>query len=103
LLSDIPKTISTPELRVACPDDIKFKVVEKIAEHFSKTNNVITIDGARINFKNGWGLVRASNTQAMLVLRFEAKTESSLAAIRAEVENKVTETIDSFSSVDSDQ
>jgi phosphomannomutase/phosphoglucomutase len=103
LMADIPKTFSTPELRVACPDNIKFEVVKKIAEHFSKTNNVITIDGARINFKNGWGLVRASNTQAMLVLRFEAKTESSLAAIRAEVENKVTETIDSFSSVDSDQ
>jgi phosphomannomutase/phosphoglucomutase len=102
LLADITKTFSTPELRVACPDDIKFDVVEKIAEHFSKTNNVITIDGARISFENGWGLVRASNTQAMLVLRFEANTKPRLEAIRADVENKVNETIDSFSSVDSE-
>jgi phosphomannomutase/phosphoglucomutase len=97
LLSNIPKTFSTPELRVACRDEIKFKVVEKIAEHFSKTNNVITIDGARINFENGWGLVRASNTQAMLVLRFEASSESELSSIRAIVETEVSKTISKLS------
>jgi phosphomannomutase/phosphoglucomutase len=97
LLTDIPKTFSTPELRVACPEDIKFQVVEKIAKHFSETNEVITIDGARINFENGWGLVRASNTQAMLVLRFEAKSAAELSSIRAIVESAVSTTIENVS------
>jgi phosphomannomutase/phosphoglucomutase len=89
LLADLLPTFSTPELRVPCPDDVKFDVVAKIAEHFAKTNDVITIDGARILFENGWGLVRASNTQAILVLRFEADSEEHLADIRRIVENKV--------------
>jgi phosphomannomutase/phosphoglucomutase len=101
LLSDIPKTFSTPELRVTCPDDMKFEVVKKIAEYFSKTNQVITIDGARINFENGWGLVRASNTQAMLVLRFEAKTENSLHSIRGIVESQVANEIDEQRKIES--
>jgi phosphomannomutase/phosphoglucomutase len=98
LFADIPKTKSTPELRVDCPDDIKFKVVKRIAEHFAATNEVITIDGARIIFENGWGLVRASNTQAILVLRFEADTEDSLARIRETVENEVEKQIASVNS-----
>ncbi len=89
LLADIPKTFSTPELRVACPDETKFDVVARVAEHFAKTHNVITIDGARINFDRGWGLVRASNTQAILVLRFEADSDEALAEIRAQVETLV--------------
>jgi len=89
LLADLPETFSTPELRVDCADEKKFAVVEKIAEEFSKTNEVITIDGARILFENGWGLVRASNTQAILVLRFEADTEENLRLIRKEIENRV--------------
>lgn len=89
LLADVPVTYSTPELRVACPDDVKFDVVRRVAEHFSRTNEVITIDGARINFADGWGLVRASNTQAMLVLRFEARTERELQSIRETVESIV--------------
>jgi len=89
LFDDIPKTFSTPELRVDCPDDVKFDVVKQIAEHFAKTNDVITIDGARINFENGWGLVRASNTQAILVLRFEADSEEALQEIRTLVESEV--------------
>jgi phosphomannomutase / phosphoglucomutase len=93
LLADIPPTFSTPELRVDCPDELKFEVVAKIAEHFATTNEVITIDGARILFENGWGLVRASNTQAILVLRFEADTEENLNAIRSVVEGKVKEVI----------
>ncbi len=91
LFSDIPKTFSTPELRVDCPDDIKFDVVARIAEHFAKTNEVITIDGARIKFENGWGLVRASNTQAILVLRFEAGSKSRLDEIRSIVESKLND------------
>jgi phosphomannomutase / phosphoglucomutase len=93
LLSDIPKTFSTPELRVPCSDDIKFDVTKKIAEHFSKTNKVIDIDGARVVFEDGWGLVRASNTQALLVLRFEALTEDSLKKIRNIVESEVSNSI----------
>lgn len=94
LLSDLPETFSTPELRVDCAEEQKFGVVQKIAEEFSKTNEVITIDGARILFAGGWGLVRASNTQAILVLRFEADSEENLAKIRATVENRVKELID---------
>ena len=93
LLADIPKTFSTPELRVECPDDKKFRVVEKAAQYFARDHEVITIDGARILFEHGWGLVRASNTQAILVLRFEASSEQSLAAIRTEVEGIVSKLI----------
>ncbi len=89
LLSDLPETFSTPELRVDCAEERKFAVVEKIAEEFSRTNQVITIDGARILFENGWGLVRASNTQAILVLRFEADTKENLLAIQEKVESRV--------------
>lgn len=89
LLADLPETFSTPELRVDCADEKKFAVVQKIADEFSKTHNVITIDGARILFENGWGLVRASNTQAILVLRFEADSEENLAKIRETVESRV--------------
>ena len=93
LLSDIPPSFSTPELRVDCPDETKFEVVRKVADHFSMTNKVITIDGARISFEHGWGLVRPSNTQAILVLRFEADSHTHLADIRSRVESKVAETI----------
>ena len=93
LLADLPETFSTPELRVDCSDEIKFAIVQKIAEEFSQTNEVITIDGARILFENGWGLVRASNTQAILVLRFEADSEENLRAIQILVESKVNKLI----------
>lgn len=89
MLADIPKTFSTPELRVDCPDEIKFAVVDRIAKEFAVTNDVITIDGARIGFEKGWGLVRASNTQAILVLRFEADSEQAMQAIRSTVEQRV--------------
>ncbi|MEQ1761646.1 MAG: phosphomannomutase/phosphoglucomutase [Pyrinomonadaceae bacterium] len=89
MFEGIPRTFSTPELRIDCPDEIKFDVVAKIAEHFVQTHKVITIDGARIVFENGWGLVRASNTQAILVLRFEADSPDQLTAIRTEVESVV--------------
>jgi len=89
MFEGIPKTFSTPELRIDCPDDIKVEVVAKVADHFAKTHKVITIDGARIIFDRGWGLVRASNTQAILVLRFEADSPDRLAAIRSEVEQVV--------------
>ncbi len=93
LLADLPETFSTPELRVDCSDERKFEIVGKIADEFSKTNKVITIDGARILFENGWGLVRASNTQAILVLRFEADSEENLQKIRETVESRVKDFI----------
>ncbi len=93
LLSDLPKTASTPELRVDCSDDTKFEVVGMVAEYFSRDHEVITIDGARIVFEHGWGLVRASNTQAILVLRFEADSDEHLNEIRDIVEAKVAEFI----------
>ena len=89
LLGDLPETFSTPELRVPCADERKFEIVQKIADEFAKTNKVITIDGARIIFENGWGLVRASNTQAILVMRFEADSEDGLNEIRNLVESRV--------------
>ncbi len=89
LLSDLPETFSTPELRVDCTEEQKFAVVARIAEEFAKTNEVIRVDGARILFDGGWGLVRASNTQEILVLRFEADSQENLAKIRETVESAV--------------
>lgn len=94
LLADLPPTFSTPELRVPCPDETKFDVVKKIADEFSKTHTVITIDGARIIFEHGWALVRASNTQAILVLRFEADSQKNLDLIRGTVEDRVNALIE---------
>jgi phosphomannomutase/phosphoglucomutase len=93
LLADIPPTFSTPELRIDCADERKFEVVAAIAQHFAVTNEVITIDGARILFEHGWGLVRASNTQAILVLRFEADSQEHLDEIRSAVELEVKKLI----------
>jgi phosphomannomutase/phosphoglucomutase len=96
MLADVPKTFSTPELRVDCPDAIKFDVVKAVTRHFKeKGNPVLDIDGARISFPSTstapkWGLVRASNTGPILVMRFEAGTEAELAEIRNEVESIVT-------------
>ena len=84
--ADLPATVSTPELRVDCPDDQKFAIVERAARHFAAKYPVATLDGVRITFKDGWGLLRASNTQPVLVLRFEATSAAALAAYRAEVE-----------------
>jgi len=89
MLSDVPETFSTPELRVDCPDDLKFDVVGRVLEHYRRTHTVVDVDGARILFEDGWGLVRASNTQPVLVLRFEAATPTRLATIRSEVERVV--------------
>jgi phosphomannomutase/phosphoglucomutase len=87
LLADLPRTFATPELRVDCPDERKFAVVEAAAAHFAERYEVLTLDGARISFTKGWGLVRASNTQPALVMRFEATGEAELAAYRREVED----------------
>jgi phosphomannomutase/phosphoglucomutase len=91
LLADVPRTYSTPEIRVDAPEARKFAIVEELRRRFARKYEVIDIDGARINFPGGWGLVRASNTQAVLVLRFEADSEPALGAIRAEVEGALRE------------
>jgi phosphomannomutase/phosphoglucomutase len=88
LLVGVPKSVSTPEIRVECPDDIKFQVVKRVREEF-KDYHVTDIDGIRIHFNKGWGLIRASNTQPALVLRFEAQDEQSLQEIKKIVEKKL--------------
>ena len=93
LLSDVPKTFITPEIRVECPDEIKFKVVDIAKEALRKDYPVIDVDGVRVKFEDGWGLVRASNTQPVLVLRFEALTQDRLDEIRGLVEKKVQEAV----------
>lgn len=86
-LAGLPKMVSTPEIRVDCPDETKFQLVELVAEQFEKTHKVIGVDGVRVLFESGWGLLRASNTQPVLVMRFEASSETLLARYRHEVES----------------
>ena len=88
-VSKIPTSVSTPEIRVACPDEEKFEIVENLKDHFKKLYETIEVDGARINFEKGWGLIRASNTQPVLVMRFEALDEPSLQAYRSEVYEEI--------------
>lgn len=89
LLADLPKTVSTPEIRIACPDERKFIIADLAKDYFRKHYDIIDIDGVRVQFPDGWGLIRASNTQPALVLRFEARTADQLNAYRAIVENKL--------------
>lgn len=91
LISEIPSYYSTPEIRVDSRDEIKFELVNKIKEYFNAIYPIIDIDGVRVKFPDGWGLVRASNTQPVLVLRFEAQTEVALEKIKKEIMNKLSE------------
>jgi phosphomannomutase/phosphoglucomutase len=93
LLADLPPTVNTPEIRFDCPDDKKFDVVAKLTKEFKRTHKVIDIDGARILFDHGWGLVRASNTQPVLVMRFEADSQHHLNEIQGQVEAKLNDLI----------
>ena len=93
LLSDVPKTFITPEIRVDCPDEIKFAVVEAVRQALKRDYPIIDVDGVRVTFEDGWGLVRASNTQPVLVLRFEALTQNRLNNIKDLVEKKVQEAV----------
>jgi len=83
LVDSIPHYFSTPETRLACPDDRKFEVVESVKREFAGRYRVIDIDGVRVEFGDGWGLARASNTQPAVVVRFEARTPQRLEEIRA--------------------
>jgi len=91
ILSDVSRTFTTPEIRVDCPDNIKFRVVEEVKSYFRKDYKIIDVDGVRIPFGDGWGLVRSSNTQPVLVLRFEALTEERLHVIRETIEKVLHE------------
>jgi phosphomannomutase/phosphoglucomutase len=93
MLSDLPRTFSTPEIRVYASDEVKFRIVAEVAAALKARVPVIDIDGVRARYPHGWALVRASNTQAVLVLRFEADSESELESIQAEVKGLVTAAI----------
>ena len=91
LLADVPRFVSTPEIRVTCADDKKFGIVSDAVKYFSAKYETIDVDGVRIQYPDGWGLIRASNTQPVIVLRFEARTRDQLDAIRAEIEGWLTQ------------
>ncbi len=93
LLSDLPKTFNTPEIRVYASDEVKFKIVEEVKKELSQKYPIIDIDGVRAIYPRGWGLVRASNTQEVLVLRFEADTEKDLENIESEVKQVIEDVI----------
>jgi phosphomannomutase/phosphoglucomutase len=94
LLADLPPSFCTPEIRMECADDKKFEVVSRAKRQLEdKGYRVNPIDGARVEFEDGWGLVRASNTQAVLVLRFEATSERRLNEIKSEIELTVNQII----------
>jgi phosphomannomutase/phosphoglucomutase len=105
LLVDLPRTLNTPEIRFECPDALKFKVVERAQEIFLSGNGlserpreVITVDGVRAVFEKGWGLLRASNTQPVLVMRFEAVDQDSLEILRSMMEQQVSAIISEINS-----
>jgi phosphomannomutase/phosphoglucomutase len=90
-LAGLPKTVTTPEIRFDCPDELKFEVVRRATEVLRGRHSTVDVDGVRVIFPGGWGLVRASNTQPVLVMRFEATTPELLAQYRNEVEAVVEE------------
>lgn len=89
-LKDVPKMYSTPEIRIDCPDDVKFHVVKKLTEYYKSRYKVIDIDGVRVVLNDGWGLVRPSNTGPILVLRFEAVSQKALESIQKMVMDDLT-------------
>jgi phosphomannomutase/phosphoglucomutase len=88
-LADLPHTVTTPEIRFDCPDELKFDVVRQAAADLSARHKTVDVDGVRVIFPDGWGLLRASNTQPVLVMRFEATTPELLRAYQNEVEAAV--------------
>ncbi|HKR09644.1 MAG TPA: phosphomannomutase/phosphoglucomutase [Gemmatimonadaceae bacterium] len=86
LLADVPRFVSTPEIRVDCADDRKFDIVREAREYFGSRYKVITVDGVRVLFGDGWGLIRASNTQPIIVMRFEARSKQELEKIQSEMQ-----------------
>jgi phosphomannomutase/phosphoglucomutase len=78
ILDEMPKMLATPEIIMSAPDDVKFKIIDAVRDTLQDRYDVITVDGARAAFENGWGLVRASNTQPAITMRFEAHTAAQL-------------------------
>jgi phosphomannomutase/phosphoglucomutase len=93
-LDELPNTVATPEIRIPCSDDTKFAVVEAAKEKLRVDYELVEIDGLRLRTTDGWGLLRASNTQPALVMRVEAKSQESLADVRGIIESVVGELID---------
>ena len=91
LLDDLPKTYASPEIRAEMPDNLKFAAVERAKEKLRRHGRTIEVDGVRVILEGGWGLIRASNTQPLLVLRYEAQSEERLQQIRALIEGTVAE------------
>jgi phosphomannomutase/phosphoglucomutase len=85
-LAEFPQFVSTAELRYPATEETKFDIVARATEHFSKDHEVIDVDGARVLFGDGWGLIRASNTEPVLVARYEARTQERLAEIQGMME-----------------
>ncbi len=100
-LEGIPRMLSTPELRVDCPDEVKFQVVEKVADLIRQHHRIVDVDGVRVPFEKGWGLVRASNTQPVLVMRFEAASKDLLKKYQQEIEGIVEQAKEEVSSASS--
>lgn len=97
-LQDVPETFSTPEIRFDCPDELKFSIVKRAVEFFRSRYDVIDVDGVRLVFNDGWGLVRASNTQPVLVMRFEAQSKERLNEIKTLVEQQLQRIIEEIKS-----
>ena len=91
LLADVPEFVSTPEIRVDCDDTRKFDLVRDAVAHFRARHDVIDVDGVRVEYGDGWGLIRASNTQPIIVTRFEARTAARLTDIRREMDGWLRE------------
>ncbi|GAB4553862.1 MAG: phosphomannomutase/phosphoglucomutase [Anaerolineae bacterium] len=87
----IPKLVATPEVIVSAPDDQKFQIIESLQQEFAKDHSVITLDGARVQFEQGWGLVRASNTQPAITMRFEAYTKPAIVAIMQDFDRRLAQ------------
>ncbi|MEL7236800.1 MAG: hypothetical protein AAGK74_20015, partial [Chloroflexota bacterium] len=78
IFASFPSFVATPEIILSTPDDLKFKIIDEISEELSTNNEVVSVDGARVLFENGWGLVRASNTQPAITLRFEGASNADV-------------------------
>jgi phosphomannomutase/phosphoglucomutase len=95
MLAGMPETVVTPEIRIDCPDELKFELIKKLDAAIGsgsedlKVRDIIRIDGLRVNFEGGWALVRASNTQPVLVLRFEANDQATLDKAKAFIKGKL--------------
>jgi phosphomannomutase / phosphoglucomutase len=95
-LTDLPPLFSTPEIRTDCPDSIKFDVVRELTEYYRGRFPIIDIDGVRVMMEGGWGLVRPSNTQPILVLRFEAESEEALERIGRQITGDLDRLLKNF-------